>query len=701
MENSALYNSRHQKNRTIWHWSWPTLLLTIILAVFSIFVVNHQPREYYFNLRLENVEPYLNNMFGLESNDNFSYRWTSPMWSIDIPDYPKLSSELHLSLLSLNPGPVRILDANGLELYNFTPTDQLQDYKFNVPASLISQNQLYLSVQSSPYSVKGDKRSLGLIVSRVELVPQKAFIFPTRSLSASVVITGLGFSWLLAGIYGMRRGWKKRPLWPFLVGFIIILVSYLLAWFFPNQLNEFQISRLLNLLLLSFVVIFCLACSYFIFPPLLKKIGLERHQEAANWPPLLRKDWAFLTGLGLLTGAILIYTFYPTLFGFTLGDLKNFRYYIVSMGQGKVPYLDFPVEYPPFALVFIVLPALVSSFGGFSFDSYLLVFQLEAYLVALGSLFVVRNLLLRFYSSASSYNWRMAFYGAMLPIISLYIFRRFDILPALLVALAFSLLYLRRAGWAGVCLGLATTTKLYPVLVLPFLFLYYVRNKGDWKLSLRLGVGYAVAVVASVLPFALISFSGLVESLKYHAERGIQIESSYASIVWLGTQAGFIEAFRVKDHKSSGYFSNWNDWLLLASTLLLVAGLLALFIYSWWVSHPRRSTLSKQWPILATFLAVAWFIITNKVFSPQYVLWLLPFLPFLRPWKVWLGSLIVTLGTLDYLYQDNGLVDWEWPPMFTVLIRNSLLLLLIIVVFRDFQQESKIQPNLDSYLKNI
>jgi len=422
-------------------------------------------------------------------------------------------------------------------------------------------------------------------------------------------------------------------------------------------------------------------------------------RDEGKWPPLPIKDGAFMLGFALLTVVFLIFTFYPPLFDPLTGDVKNFHTYILAIGEEKVPYRDFVVEYPPFSLLFIILPALASNLVSPSLTNYSIAFQMQSFILAAALMPVVRNLLLSFYPTPSNYKWRMAFFGVMLPIISLYIFRRFDIAPALLVALAFYLLYQQRPGWAGICLGLATTTKLYPFLVLPFLFLYFVRNRGEWKLFLRLGISYLIAIIVSVLPFALFSFSGLVESLKYQTERGLQIESFFASIIWIGNQFGLVEVFRTVDHKSTGYFSSWNAWLLPTSTILLVSGLLGLFVYSWWVSNPRRFTLTRQWLLLATFLAISWFIIANKVISPQYMVWLLPFLPFLRHWMAWLGGLIIALGTLDYLFLDAGVSDSDWPPMLIVLIRNVLLLLLIIVVFRDFQQESKIQPNLDNYLK--
>ena len=88
------------------------------------------------------------------------------------------------------------------------------------------------------------------------------------------------------------------------------------------------------------------------------------------------------------------------------------------------------------------------------------------------------------------------------------------------------------------------------------------------------------------------------------------------------------------------------EQLNLVSFGLFALGCLAiacLIIFS-----PRRPRLGA-----VAFLVVAAFLLTSKVYSPQYVLWLLPLMILARPrWREWL---IFTVGELVYF----GAIWWH------------------------------------------
>jgi uncharacterized membrane protein len=91
------------------------------------------------------------------------------------------------------------------------------------------------------------------------------------------------------------------------------------------------------------------------------------------------------------------------------------------------------------------------------------------------------------------------------------------------------------------------------------------------------------------------------------------------------------------------------------------------------------------------FLLVAGFLLLNKVYSPQYALWLLPLAVLARPrWRsllVWQASevLVWVMTMLYYLGTENRGVEVEWFFL-AVLLRDVVLVTLIGLVAREVRR---------------
>ncbi|UVJ39615.1 glycosyltransferase family 87 protein [Arthrobacter sp. CJ23] len=165
---------------------------------------------------------------------------------------------------------------------------------------------------------------------------------------------------------------------------------------------------------------------------------------------------------------------------------------------------------------------------------------------------------------------------------------------------------------AGIFFGLGTATKLYPVLILGAVFLLALRT-GRIKVFLVTAVSAAAAWLAINVPIAAMNPAGWRYFFEFSEER----PAGYSS-PWFVYN---IVANRLKWEQLEAAAIN-----TLATNLFLVAcvliGILAL-------TAPRRPRLAQL-----TFLIVAAFILTNKVYSPQFVLWLIPLLALARPrWR--------------------------------------------------------------------
>jgi hypothetical protein len=123
-------------------------------------------------------------------------------------------------------------------------------------------------------------------------------------------------------------------------------------------------------------------------------------------------------------------------------------------------------------------------------------------------------------------------------------------------------------------------------------------------------------------------------------------------------------------------------------TLLAAAGALAVVIFI--RSRDRH-------PYALAFLLLAAAIFTSKVFSPQYMLWLLPFfvlLPF--PWYAYVVYLVSDIAVLVSVngYFTTIAAGGDWPHSLAILevftwLRYAVLLWLAVVAFR-FREEPSV-----------
>lgn len=166
----------------------------------------------------------------------------------------------------------------------------------------------------------------------------------------------------------------------------------------------------------------------------------------------------------------------------------------------------------------------------------------------------------------------------------------------------------KRQVLAGVLLGLAIATKFYPIMFVGALLLLTMRTARWRPFLVTMGATAGSWLVVNV-PFMLLAWDGWRRFYVFSQERGVDWGSP-----WL-------------------FFQN-KGWPILGDTdvsrLGMVSlGLLCLGIAALTLMAPRRPRLAQ-----ICFLALAAFMMTNKVWSPQFVLWLVPFAVLARPnWK--------------------------------------------------------------------
>jgi len=108
-----------------------------------------------------------------------TYRWSQGESSIVYPGIGRTAATVTLTLAGgANPMPQVRLLANGGELTRLTLTPDFADYTVQVPAPYLRTGNLTLTLDTLPFHAPGDRRELGVLVSRVRVVPDGGFALP-------------------------------------------------------------------------------------------------------------------------------------------------------------------------------------------------------------------------------------------------------------------------------------------------------------------------------------------------------------------------------------------------------------------------------------------------------------------------------------------------------------------------------------------
>jgi uncharacterized membrane protein len=287
-------------------------------------------------------------------------------------------------------------------------------------------------------------------------------------------------------------------------------------------------------------------------------------------------------------------------------------YFAEGLSAGKVPYSGHPVEYPVLiggamqAVAWLVRPVSDPFQRGRDF------FGLTVVLLAL---FTIAAVLATAYLAGPSRRWT-ALGVALAPGLVLAAFINWDLIAMSLATLGLAAWAARRPALAGVLLGLGVATKFYPLLFFGPLLLLCLRAGRMRAFWVTAGSG-AVAWLAVNLPVALIAPSGWSEFYRFNASRGADWGS-----IWY-----FFSAERWPGLGHLGQHAlNDVSLLIFVVAAAAIAGLT--------LASPRRPRLAQL-----CFLVLAAFLLSNKVWSPQYVIWLAPLAVLARPrlwcWALW------------------------------------------------------------------
>ncbi|WP_157099487.1 glycosyltransferase family 87 protein [Microbispora sp. ATCC PTA-5024] len=346
-------------------------------------------------------------------------------------------------------------------------------------------------------------------------------------------------------------------------------------------------------------------------------------------------------------------------------DVELYREWSGVLLRGEFPAGDDKWQYPPFAALPMLAPHLLPF--GYRIGFYLLAVVCDLAILVLLWRFSLRE------GAGRTGLWAWTVGAALLgPLL----ISRYDLMVTLVAVLALTVS--ADPAVRGSLIGIGLIVKVWPVALLTGL--------RRWRELLTAG-GSAVAVAVVGCVVAALAMPHALDFLTAQQDRGLQIESLAATPFAFARAVGWWDGFTTYQH---GAMEAVGAGVGTAETVSLVATPAALALMAVWWLRAAPSALSYYDAALTTVLLL---VLTSRVLSPQYLIWVLGVAavalsvrrdrpgPGQRP-AAWLVLVSCLLTGVMYPWMEE---DYSWkgdlPGTLVLVARNLVLLAATVVSF--------------------
>jgi hypothetical protein len=363
------------------------------------------------------------------------------------------------------------------------------------------------------------------------------------------------------------------------------------------------------------------------------------------------------------------------------GMLEIFFDYANHAVNGQVPYRDYLIEYPILGFLVFLIPRLFAS----EFAAYRIAFGMQLLLFNAVAVYLVARHVWKAEGVervASRLAWYTAFFASLCPLLM----GPYDLAPMAVAFAAAHLWFGGHSALGGATAAVGFLMKIFPGAVAAPALVWELTR---FRESRARGILTFLASVAAGMCFWLwLGGTRVASAFLYHVERGLEIESLYAGILMLFSKATGERVTWVYNHGALHITPEWGDRLgRLALPLQLAAILLVMWQY-------RRSGMKDG--VRYAGASVLAFMVTAKVLSPQFLIWMFPFMSVLggetgrRARRTFLLACVAT--TIIYPLFALRLI-LEYNSLGAILLlnyRNALLVwLLFLLVFGSDEEHAR------------
>jgi len=377
----------------------------------------------------------------------------------------------------------------------------------------------------------------------------------------------------------------------------------------------------------------------------------------------------------------------------SFGIRESIRNFFFEKPKLRIPYQDIEFEYPPL----IIVPILAARFISYDYLSYTRALAGIITLAYLGILWMIYSLW-RQIPQNERLSWPTLLslsLASMLALGNLYV-TRLDVFPSLLYLLALYTFLKGRYYQSAIWIVVGFFTKGYSILLAPLFCLFLLYQKKYRELLISSGL-IIFLLVGIFIVLGWLTQGQYLDIFRFQVSRGIQIESLYALIPYLSHLL-----FGIPIHISFNY--SFQIAMPHIEVILKLSQIIPLLLFSFlyvlfWRDLKRMQEAGKNPPVLwvieSSLILVFAFIITFKVLSPQFLIWLTPLIFLANPRrKKYLFSIFISLLILTQVIWPNFYMLLERAHPLGVLllsIRNLGLVILFIWLLLERKERVKFQ----------
>lgn len=356
--------------------------------------------------------------------------------------------------------------------------------------------------------------------------------------------------------------------------------------------------------------------------------------------------------------------------------------------HGELPVM----EYPPLSLVFMAIPRFFAAdpFG------YNIAYVVEVFAFFAISLYFVDGIAEHYGRNRKKV---CLVYSVLMMLLLEFLVDRYDIFPMVLTVIAFYCFIKEKYPWAFFLLAIGMMTKLYPAMMFPIFFLIFASKK-DWNNAVKGTAVFIITTLAVVIPLMIIKPDMILNFLSYHSDRPLQIESAAASILYFLSLTGLFSV-HITSAEDPGSFGSDNlvgevpdavAGLMTPIMVILVISVCLLFFFKYKNSTDEK--MKSRITIAAIAATMLVFMIVGKVFSSQYLIWVIPFIVFLimdekdlfRNRFFILSAATMIMTQVNFVYSIgvlHGGANINTLAMFIMLVRNLMVIVLAVMTVKE------------------